>query len=271
MLALLALLALVGVCNKAVAFALTPRRLLAPTATARATERGVSLRATSQTGGNWSEESSIMPHDVASLILNDSTPLETRRVLLSMQTALTASAMQTALTASTMQTELTASAMKWQQSLAESQIALMKAQEQERELQRLLREAITRNAAMNPRAVIEYVELFVMPRDATYIKTKDRRVKWESFLTDDTTSGPSIVHCLREDVPMWNTPAKAAAQISSLYSYTSEGAHVTSHEIADSPSTPVRIDVGPSLLLQGANAMLCIGKVLGIGIQLIRK
>jgi hypothetical protein len=147
----------------------------------------------------------------------------------------------------------------------------MKAQEQKRELQRLLREAITRNAAMNPRAVIEYVELFVMPRDATYIQTKDRRQKWEEFLKDDTTSGPSIVHCLRKDVPMWNTAAKAAAQISSLYSYTSEGAHVTSHEIAEDPSALVRIDEGPSLILQGGKAMLCIGKVLGIGIKLVRK
>ena len=31
------------------------------------------------------------------------------------------------------------------------QLALMKAEEQQRKLQRLLREAITRNAAMNPR------------------------------------------------------------------------------------------------------------------------
>jgi len=147
----------------------------------------------------------------------------------------------------------------------------MKAQEQERELQRLLSEAITRNAAMNPRAVIEYVELFVMPSNAAYFKTKDRRLKWEAFLKDDSTSGPNIVHCLCKDVPKWNTAAKAAAQISSLYSYTSEGAHVTSHEIADDPSAPIRIDEGPSLLLQGGKAMLCIGKVLGIGIVLTRK
>jgi hypothetical protein len=147
----------------------------------------------------------------------------------------------------------------------------MKAQEQERELQRLLSEAITRNAAMNPRAVIEYVELFIMTSNAAYFKTKDRRLKWETFLQDDSTNGPNIVHCLCKDVPKWNTAAKAAAQISNLYSYTSEGAHVTSHEIADDPSAPIRIDEGPSLLLQGGKAMLCIGKVLGIGIELTRK
>lgn len=46
---------------------------------------------------------------------------------------------------------------------------------------------------------------------------------------------------------------------------------MTSHEIADDPLAPIRIDEGPSLLLQGGKAMLCIGKVLGIGIKLIKK
>jgi hypothetical protein len=235
------------------------RRLLVPTTTAAIS--GVGLRATSHIVGNLSEESA-MPADVASLILDDSTPLTTRRMLLSMQISKTRAQWQQSLAESRGQ---------WQQSLAESRIALIDAQEQERELQRLLSEAIARNAAMNPRAVIEYVELFVMPSNAAYFKTKDRRLKWEAFLKDDSTSGPNIVHCLCKDVPKWNTAAKAAAQISSLYSYTSEGAHVTSHEIADDPSAPIRIDEGPSLLLQGGKAMLCIGKVLGIGIVLTRK
>ena len=212
-----------------------------------------------------------MPADLESLILDDSTPLTTRRMLLSMQTKLIAMRGQWQQSLAESHQSLAESRQSFTESLAELQIALMKAQEQERELQRLLREAITRNAAMNPRAVIEYVELFVMPSDATYIKTKDRRQKWEAFLNDDSTSGPNIVHCLCKDVPTWNTAAKAAAQISSLYSYTSEGAHVTSHEIADDPSAPIRIDEGPSLLLQGGKAMLCIGKVLGIGIELTRK
>jgi hypothetical protein len=80
------------------------------------------------------------------------------------------------------------------------QLTLMKAEEQQRELQRLLREAITRNAAMNPRAVIEYVEHFVMPSDATYLKTMDRRQKWEVFLNDNSAYGPNIAHCLCTDV-----------------------------------------------------------------------
>ena len=258
---MLALLALLWLCSESEAFVLAPRRSFAATA-ATTTARGVGLCATSQIGGNWSEESS-MPADVASLILDASTPLPTRRLLLSMQTATTTIRGQWQQSLAESQQSLAES----QQSLAELQMTLMKTQEQERDLQRLLREAVTRNAAMNPRAVIEYVELFVMPSDATYIKTKDRRQKWEAFLNDDNTSGPNIVHCLCKDMPTWNTAAKAAAQISSLYSYTSEGAH----EIADDPSAPIRIDEGPSLLLQGGKAMLCIGKVLGIGIELTRK
>ena len=248
---MLALLALLWLCSESEAFVLAPRRSFAATA-ATTTARGVGLCATSQIGGNWSEESS-MPADVASLILDASTPLPTRRLLLSMQTATTTIRGQ------------------WQQSLAELQMTLMKTQEQERDLQRLLREAVTRNAAMNPRAVVEYVENFVMPSEAAYAKKKDRREKWETFLKDETTNGPNILKCLREEVPTWNTATKAAAQISNLYSYTSEGAHVTSYEIADNPMAPVRIDEGPALLLQGGKAMLCIGKVLGIGIELIRK
>ena len=270
------MLALLVLGRKAGAF-MQGRRLLVPSTTAPIS--GVGLRATSHIVGNWSEEST-MPADVASLILDDSTPLTTRRMLLSMQISTTRAQWQQSLAESRgqwqqslaeSQQSLAESRGQWQQSLAESRIALMKAQEQERELQRLLSEAITRNAAMNPRAVIEYVELFVMPSNAAYFKTKDRRLKWEAFLKDDSTSGPNIVHCLCKDVPKWNTAAKAAVQISSLYSYTSEGAHVTSHEIADDPSAPIRIDEGPSLLLQGGKAMLCIGKVLGIGIELTRK
>ena len=239
---MLALLVLLGLRSEAGAFVLTPRRIFAATtATSTATASGVGLCATSQIGGSWSEKST-MPTDVANLILDDSMPLATRRILLSTQTATIT--------------------MKGQ---------LMKAQQQKRELQQLLREAITRNAAMNPRAVVEYVENFVMPSEAAYAKKKDRREKWETFLKDETTNGPNILKCLREEVPTWNTATKAAAQISNLYSYTSEGAHVTSYEIADNPMAPVRIDEGPALLLQGGKAMLCIGKVLGIGIELIRK
>ena len=262
---MLALLALLWLCSESEAFVLAPRRIFAATtatataATATTTARGVGLCATSQIGGNWSDESS-MPADVASLILDASTPLPTRRLLLSMQAATT-----------TIRGQWQQSLAESQQSLAELQMTLMKTQEQERDLQRLLREAVTRNAAMNPRAVVEYVENFVMPSEAAYAKTKDRREKWETFLKDETTNGPNILKCLREEVPTWNTATKAAAQISNLYSYTSEGAHVTSYEIADNPMAPVRIDEGPALLLQGGKAMLCIGKVLGIGIELIRK
>ena len=60
MLVLLALLVLLGLCNEAGAFVLTPRRPFAQTkattttGTTTAKASGVGLRATSQIGGNWS-------------------------------------------------------------------------------------------------------------------------------------------------------------------------------------------------------------------------
>jgi hypothetical protein len=150
--------------------------------------------------------------------------------------------------------------------------ALLNEQQRGNETMRLLESAMTRNAAMNPRAVIEYVEMYVMPKDAPYFKSKDRRKKWESFLKDNSTNGPAIMQCLMEKVPSWSGESKAADQISSIYSYTSEGVHVTSHEIADNPGGfPIRITEGPSLLLQGGKAMLCIGEVLGLVVELKKK
>ena len=150
--------------------------------------------------------------------------------------------------------------------------ALWKEQGRGQETMRLLEAAMTRDATMNPRSVIEYVELFVMPRDKHYFKTKDRREKWKSFLLDDETSGPAVMACLKEKVPSWGSASKAADQISIIYSYTSEGVHVTSYEINEDPKgVPIRIMEGPSLLLQGGKAMLCIGEALGLAIELKKK
>jgi hypothetical protein len=150
--------------------------------------------------------------------------------------------------------------------------ALLIEQQRGNETMRLLEAAMTRNAAMNPRAVIEYVEMYVMPKDAPYSNSKDRRKKWESFLLDDTTNGPAVMKCLKEKVPSWGSASKAAEQLSSIYSYTSESVHVTSYEIAENPKgVPIRITEGPSLLLQGGKAMLCIGETLGLAIELKKK
>jgi len=149
--------------------------------------------------------------------------------------------------------------------------ALFSQQKRKEETSRLLEAAMTRDAAMNPRSVIEYVELFVMSQNSSYFKFKDRRKKWEAFLLDETTNGPAFMQCLKKNVPSWSSPSKAADQLSSVYSYTSEGVHVTSHEIADDPKLEIRITEGPSLLLQGAKAMLCIGDTLGLAVKLKKR
>ena len=195
--------------------------------------------------------------DIKSLILNDSIPIEARQALLNLTIEVSAAAQNL-------------SAVK--EALSSVKEDLWNERGRGQETTRLLEAAMTRDATMNPRSVIEYVELFVMPQGAPYFKTKDRRKKWESFLLDDTTSGPAVMKCLKEQVPSWGSASKAADQLSSIYSYTSENVHVTSYEIAENPNgIPIRITEGPSLLLQGGKAMLCIGKVLGLAIELKKK
>ena len=198
--------------------------------------------------------------DIDSLALNDSIPMEARRALLNMKNDITA-----------VKEALGAVQLAAAQDISAVKEALSIEKRHGEDTKRLLDAAMMRDAVMNPRSVIEYVELFVMPKTATYYKTKDRRKKWDNFLQDDTTNGPDIMKCLKEKVPSWNTVIKAADQISSIYSYVSEGAHVTSYEIKENPADfPIQIAEG-TLLLQGGQAMLCIGDVLGLKIVIKKK
>ena len=236
------------------------------------------------------EGSNALHPDIESLILNDSIPTESRRALLAIINDVSSAAQDISDLKETLGTVKLAAAQDISglkvaaaqdisdlkvaaaQDISGLKEALWIEQGRGEETMRLLETAMTRDATMNPRAVIEYVELYVMPKDAPYFKSKDRRKKWESFLKDNTTDGPAIMQCLKEKVPSWSGEFKAADQISSIYSYTSEGLHVTSHEIADNPGGfPICITEGPSLLLQGGKAMLCIGEVLGLVIELKKK
>ena len=229
------------------------------------------------------EGSNALLPDIDSLVLNDSIPIEARRALLTMKVAAAQDISDLEETLSDLKETLSTVKIAAIQDISTVKIAaaqdistvkeaLWIEQQRGDETMRLLETAMTRDAAMNPRAVIEFVELFVMPKDAPYFNSKDRRKKWESFLKDNTTNGPAIMLCLKEKVPSWSGESKAADQISSIYSYSSEGVYVTSHEIADNPGGfPIRITEGPSLLLQGGKAMLCIGEVLGLVIELKKK
>jgi len=217
--------------------------------------------------------------DIKSLILNDSIPIEARQALLDLTIEVSAAAQNLSAVKVAAAQNLSDVKEAAAQNLSAVKEALSSVKEdlwneqgRGQETTRLLEAAMTRDATMNPRSVIEYVELFVMPQGAPYFKTKDRRKKWESFLLDDTTSGPAVMKCLKEQVPSWGSASKAADQLSSIYSYTSENVHVTSYEIAENPNgIPIRITEGPSLLLQGGKAMLCIGEVLGLAIELKKK
>lgn len=209
--------------------------------------------------------------DIDSLALNDSIPMEARRALLNMKNDITALKEAAAQNISTFKEALGAVKLAAAQDISAVKEALSIEKRHGEDTKRLLDAAMMRDAVMNPRSVIEYVELFVMPKTAAYYKTKDRREKWDNFLQDNTTNGPAIMECLKEKVPSWNTVIKAAYQISSIYSYVSEGAHVTSYEIEESPADfPIQIAEG-TLLLQGGQAMLCIGDVLGLKIVIKKK
>ena len=218
------------------------------------------------------EGSNTLHPAIESLILNDSIPMESRRALLAMINDVSSAAQNKSALKVAAAQDISAVKVAAAHNISDLKEALWIEQGRGEETMRLLKTAMTRDATMNPRAVIEYVELYVMPKDAPYFKSKDRRKKWESFLKDNTTNGPAIMQCLKEKVPSWSGEFKAADQISSIYSYTSEGLHVTSHEIADNPGGfPICITEGPSLLLQGGKAMLCIGEVLGLVIELKKK
>jgi hypothetical protein len=135
----------------------------------------------------------------------------------------------------------------------------------EAELLNLLEIAMEKNYAINPRSVIEYVEQYVMAKqDEMYAKNKNRQEVWEMFLQDKNGPGVDILGCLKKDLQDWNTAAKASKNISNLYSVASQGIHSTSHEIAEDKSKLLEIKQGSWLIPQGARALICIGKVLGL-------
>jgi hypothetical protein len=123
-------------------------------------------------------------------------------------------------------------------------------------LQIAVKDAMMTTAALNPRAVLEYIETAHMPPEY-HEKRLPRKEKWERFLSE-TEVGKILLGCLKE-IPDWDSPKKISQHLSNIYSLASQHAHSTSSIIAADPSKPILI-MG-NMLLQTLKAMVCIGQV----------
>jgi len=121
------------------------------------------------------------------------------------------------------------------------------------ELEKSIEQLMDSTSALNPRAVLEYVEVKHMPPEYARLS---RQVKWARFL-NETDIGTNLFNCLKK-FPDWESEKKIATHLSNVYSLASQFAHCTSFSIGANPKVPIRIS-GP-LLPQTLQAMNCIGK-----------
>ena len=109
------------------------------------------------------------------------------------------------------------------------------------------------NSKLTPRAIIEYVEIFVMDKYEIN-KKQTREQKWIKFL-ESTDIGKQICLCIEKDNPLWGKGSKEiATRIKSMYQVSSDYHHCTSLEINDTKSIPLKAKE----LMQSFNLMRCI-------------
>jgi hypothetical protein len=110
------------------------------------------------------------------------------------------------------------------------------------------------NSLLAPRAVIEFVEIFVIAK--AYNISGSREQKWEAFFRD-TDIGRNILRCVSEENPLWEKdPKRLAGRVKSIYSYSSDYYHQTSLEIQETK----RLEVSGKLLKQTLNFINCVAK-----------
>ena len=119
--------------------------------------------------------------------------------------------------------------------------------------------------SINPRAVIEFVEEYIMNSTAPYFKSP-RKEKWEAFLRSD--DGLNLQEKFRREMPKHSTPPEIARLISNIYEVSSMGSHATAHGI--SVDRAKLINLHEDALPQTVLAMKCIGDVYGIRIEKFR-
>ena len=140
--------------------------------------------------------------------------------------------------------------------VAEKDAALAKQDLTILQLETAMEKLMDTTSALNPRAVLEFVEVKHMPH--WYAEKKlPRKDKWENYLST-TEPGIALFHCLKRTIPDWDSTKKVATNFSNISNLASQFAHCTSSSIAADPSKPILLS-GP-LLPQTLLAMACIGK-----------
>ena len=113
---------------------------------------------------------------------------------------------------------------------------------------------------------LEYVEQYCLPniKDLpSNFKTFNREEKWKAFL--ESRSGSSVLKCFLAKNPLWKDAKTTAKQICSIYQYSSNFSHGTSHEIAADPKLPIVLDE-LSTNVQTYAAMTCLMKHFGLSL-----
>lgn len=110
--------------------------------------------------------------------------------------------------------------------------------------------------------ILEYVEQFCFPdikgNDLpTNFTTFSRQEKWEAFLR--SSSGSPVLQCFLLKNPLWKDAKTSAKHISSIYQFSSNFSHSTSHEIAANPSLSIILDK-LSTNVQTYAAMSCLAQ-----------
>ena len=140
--------------------------------------------------------------------------------------------------------------------VAEKDAALAKQDFAILQLETAMEKLMDTTSALNPRAVLEFIEVKHMPHE--YAEKKlPRKDKWEKYLST-TDPGIALFHCLKRTIPDWDSTKKVATNFSNIYNLASQFAHCTSSSIAADPSKAIRLS-GP-LLPQTLLAMACISK-----------
>jgi len=179
---------------------------------------------------------------VMEMIVNGTLPQLVREALLSLKEERDAAVLKGERDAAVLKEERDAATLKGERDVAK--------------LQTVVKDAMMATAALNPRAVLEYIETAHMPPDY-HEKRLPRKEKWERFLSEKEI-GKILLGCLKE-IPDWDSPKKISQHLSNIYSLASQHAHSTSSIIAADPSKPILI-MG-NMLPQTLKAMVCIGQV----------
>jgi len=238
---------------------------------------------------NWFFNESI-PKDFRSYCLNVTRELSKAQVQIAeAQTQITEAQTQITAAKAEANIKITEAQMQITEAKAQAQIAEAKAEAKIATskvevlgAENALGKMIDAKCAANPRAVMEYVEAFVMAtlppfqanssdsqkptKIAKPYTSLSRREKWAAYFQDPNGQGPYILQCILSKNPLWEKSAdRVAGRLCHVYDSNSDRHHSTSHEINADRNTPVWIT--GSLAGQLVNAIICIGENLGLTIE----